>query len=63
MKSSVRGISFEISNEYGKWLVNILRPIDCKKYTWVIGSGEEYKHQNNDLTPLFPDEVSTLSQN
>lgn len=60
MGPSVRGISFEIPNEYGEWLVNILKPIDCKKYNWFIVSGEEYKLQDNDLIPLFPDDVSIL---
>ncbi|CAG7658299.1 DUF2691 family protein [Paenibacillus allorhizosphaerae] len=57
---NVRGISFLIPNEYGKWLVNILKPIDFKKYNWSIGSGEEYKYQDNDLIRLFPDDVSIL---
>ncbi|MGM0885318.1 MAG: DUF2691 family protein, partial [Bacillota bacterium] len=60
MGPSVRGISFEIPNEYGKWLVNILKPINCNKYNWFIGSGEEYKYQDNDLITLFPNNVSIL---
>ncbi|WP_165452399.1 DUF2691 family protein [Paenibacillus thalictri] len=54
MEPNVRGISFEIPNEYGQWLINILKPIDCKKYNWLIGSGEEYRLRDNDLIPLFP---------
>ncbi|MNI20855.1 hypothetical protein D3C73_743530 [compost metagenome] len=60
MGPRVRGISFEIPNEYGKWLVNILKPINCNKYKWFIGLGEEYKFQDNDLIPLFPDDVGIL---
>ncbi|RAV21517.1 DUF2691 family protein [Paenibacillus contaminans] len=56
----MRGISFEIPNEYGKWLPNILKPIDCKEYNWIIGAGEEYKLQDNDLVSLFPDDVDIL---
>lgn len=60
MGPGVRGISFEIPNEYGHWLANILKPIDCKKYNWLIGSGEEYKLRDNDLMPLFPEDVRLL---
>ncbi|GAA3412147.1 DUF2691 family protein [Paenibacillus hodogayensis] len=60
MGQNVRGISFLIPNEYDKWLFNILKPIDFKKYKWSIGSGEEYKYQDNDLIRLFSDDVSIL---
>lgn len=61
MRQRMRGISFEIPNEYGKWINIILKPIDCKKYDWLIGAGEEYKLQDNDLIPLFPDDVGILT--
>ncbi|MCD1261412.1 DUF2691 family protein [Paenibacillus athensensis] len=56
----MRGISFEIPNEYGKWLFDVLKPFDCKDYNWLVGAGEEYKWQENDLKPLFADDVDIL---
>ncbi|WP_223643477.1 DUF2691 family protein [Planococcus sp. 4-30] len=37
-----RGISFEIPNKYGRWLGEILKPIDITAFDWQIGSGESY---------------------
>lgn len=37
-----RGISFEIPNKYGRWLGEILKPIDIAALDWQIGSGELY---------------------
>ncbi|WP_282021158.1 DUF2691 family protein [Planomicrobium okeanokoites] len=37
-----RGISFEIPNKYGRWLGEILKPIDIAAFDWQIGSGESY---------------------
>jgi hypothetical protein len=55
-----RGITFEIPNEYGDWLANILKPIDCTKYNWLIGPGEEYKVVENELVSLFPANIHTV---
>jgi len=60
MRQRVRGISFEIPNEHGKWLSDILKPFNCKNYNWLVGAGEEYKWQDNDLKPLFPHDVNIL---
>ncbi|WP_342436044.1 DUF2691 family protein [Paenibacillus sp. FSL L8-0436] len=54
MEKRIRGITFEIPNEYGKWLYHILRPLDCTKYNWLIGPGEEYKSVDHELVSLFP---------
>lgn len=37
-----RGISFVIPNEYGRWLEEILKPIDIAAFEWQIESGELY---------------------
>ncbi|CAN7313634.1 DUF2691 family protein [Paenibacillus sp. LjRoot56] len=53
-----RGISFEILNEYGCFLGDILKPFDTTSFNWYIGGEESYFV--NDCTlgePLFPEEV------
>lgn len=35
-----RGISFQIPNEYGRFLNDILEPLDCALYNWLIGNGQ-----------------------
>lgn len=35
-----RGVSFQIPNEYGQVLKNILVPLDCSQYDWLIGAGQ-----------------------
>lgn len=52
-----RGISFEISNEYGNFLKEILEPIDITLYDWYIGGEESYAVENNHLEPLFLQEI------
>lgn len=37
-----RGVSFEIPNNYGNYLKDILKPIDIAAFDWQIGSGESY---------------------
>lgn len=37
-----RGISFEIPNEYGTILGEVLKPIDTTVFSWRIGNGESY---------------------
>lgn len=50
----MRGISFEIPNKYGKYLLEILDSINLREFTWRIGDGESYFINNNQLgTPLF----------
>lgn len=44
-----RGISFEIPNEYGTLLGEVLNPIDTTAYSWRIGYGESYVVVNNEL--------------
>lgn len=35
------GVRFQIPNEYGKYLAEILEPIDCTKYNWKVESSTE----------------------
>jgi hypothetical protein len=37
-----RGASFEIPNEYGKYLAEILKPIEITASNWYIGGEESY---------------------
>lgn len=55
-----RGISFEIPNEYGNFLKEILEPIDITLYDWYIGGEESYVVENNQLEPLFSQEIFGL---
>ncbi|TXC92816.1 DUF2691 family protein [Metabacillus litoralis] len=56
-----RGISFELPNEYGTFLGDVLKPIDIATYSWKIGSGESYKIKNNELNnDLFPDNKKVI---
>lgn len=45
-----RGISFELPNESGFFLADILKPIDMTAFSWRLGSGETYKVGNNEFT-------------
>ncbi|OBZ08218.1 DUF2691 family protein [Bacillus sp. FJAT-26390] len=54
----IRGISFEIPNEYGSYLAGILKPVDVAAYNWYVGGEEAYFIEDGELgRPLFPDEV------
>jgi hypothetical protein len=35
-----RGICFRIPNKYGRFIQDILGPLDCELYDWLIGSGQ-----------------------
>ncbi|MGP7816770.1 DUF2691 family protein [Niallia sp. 01092] len=50
-----RGISFEIPNEYGTFLGEVLKPIDTTAFSWRIGNGESYTVVDDGLDKeLFP---------
>ena len=52
---AVRGISFEIPNEYGKYLLEILGEIDVLAFDWKAGGGEAYVIEAGTLgSPFFP---------
>lgn len=38
----IRGISFEIPNEYGRFLEDILKPFKIDEHNWWIGGEESY---------------------
>jgi hypothetical protein len=42
-----RGLSFKIPNQYGKCLLDILQPVDCNKYNWVIDSDQSWMKNVN----------------
>ncbi|MGG0716193.1 DUF2691 family protein [Robertmurraya massiliosenegalensis] len=45
----IRGIRFEIPNQYGHFLGDVLKPIDMTEYQWKIGQGESYLIINDQL--------------
>lgn len=51
----MRGISFLIPNQYGRYLFDILESIDMKKYFWKTGGEEAYYIEGDTLGEcLFP---------
>lgn len=44
-----RGITFEIPNEYGHFAADILKPFPISSFTWLIGDGEVYITDGNQL--------------
>ncbi|CAM3474054.1 DUF2691 domain-containing protein [Paenibacillus lupini] len=53
-----RGVSFEIPNEYGKYLAEILKPIEITASNWYIGGEESYIVGDGTLNiPLFDGEI------
>lgn len=58
MPSVKRGISFKIPNTYGRFLTDMLSPIDITSYSWFVGGEESYRVKNDGLDqPLFPEET------
>ncbi|OWA33008.1 hypothetical protein B9G55_23990 [Saccharibacillus sp. O16] len=50
----IRGISFEIPNEYGRFLEDILIPFKVEEHDWWIGGEESYIIRDEKLDALFP---------
>lgn len=58
VESVKRGISFKIPNTYGRFLTDMLSPIDITSYSWFVGGEESYRVKDGDLDhPLFPEET------
>ncbi|MGG4266651.1 DUF2691 family protein [Peribacillus simplex] len=56
-----RGISFEIPNEYGTLLGEVLKPIDITVFSWRIGNGESYIVVDNELDEeLFSEDKKAI---
>ncbi|MEK3828487.1 DUF2691 family protein [Paenibacillus sp. FSL K6-1558] len=57
-----RGIQFQIPNEYGSFLGEILKPIKIADYDWFVGGEESYLVVENSLgESLFPDRVMGMA--
>ncbi|MEH7349380.1 DUF2691 family protein [Gottfriedia acidiceleris] len=57
-----RGISFEIPNQYGQFLAEILNPMNFKDFNWFIIGEESYLVVDEDLDqPLFPDNIQVIN--
>ncbi|MFP4854720.1 DUF2691 family protein, partial [Paraburkholderia sp. BR14264] len=56
-----RGMSFEIPNEYGSFLWEVLKPFEITEYVWASGGEESYIVVNEELQePLFPEEINGM---
>ncbi|AZB41779.1 DUF2691 family protein [Bacillus sp. FJAT-42376] len=56
-----RGIDFEIPNEHGRFLWEVLAPFEMTEFVWTIGHEESYIVEDNALErPLFPEEKSGM---
>lgn len=56
MQSVKRGIRFNIPNAYGRFLADMLSPVDIPAYSWFVGGEESYCVKNSALNqPLFPE--------
>ncbi|WP_028403134.1 DUF2691 family protein [Ectobacillus panaciterrae] len=57
----VRGITFEIPNDYGQHLADILKPSDITALNWLVEPEESYLVADNQLDiPFFPDEQEII---
>jgi hypothetical protein len=52
-----RGVRFKIPNQYGKFVVDVLEPVDCNKYTWYIDRNEIIVSTSDGCKELFKDQV------
>lgn len=57
----MRGVSFEIPNEYGKQLFDIFKDIDITQWHWRIGGGESYIIEDGTLGKDLFDPVQVLT--
>ncbi|QKE75684.1 DUF2691 family protein [Arthrobacter citreus] len=57
-----RGISFEIPNQYGQFLADILKPVIIKDFNWFIIGEESYLVVDENLDkPLFPENIQVIN--
>ena len=49
----MRGIKFQIPNEYDNFLFRILNGTDIENYFWIISESEVYTVQLNELFPIM----------
>ncbi|PLR71176.1 DUF2691 family protein [Bacillus sp. UMB0728] len=57
-----RGITFEIPNEYGRFLFEILLALEASSFEWVIAGEEGYFIENGELgRELFPENKMVMA--
>ncbi|PEJ59931.1 hypothetical protein CN692_03895 [Bacillus sp. AFS002410] len=57
-----RGISFEIPNQYGQFLAEILKPVYINDFNWFITGEESYLVVEEELGEhLFPEEIKVYN--
>jgi hypothetical protein len=57
----LRGITFEIQNEHGSVLGEILKPFDVAAFQWYNGAEEAYFSEQSVLEkPLFPEQTFSM---
>ena len=56
-----RGVSFEIPNEYGCFIREILKPFNAAAFSWYVGGEEAYFVNDGELgEPLFDGEIKGM---
>jgi hypothetical protein len=55
----IRGVKLYLPNEYGKFISEVLEPIDCNSYTWNLGWNEIYGIKDDKFTSedLFKESI------
>lgn len=56
----IRGVQFEIPNEYGRFLGEILKRFNVEEHNWWIGGEESYILVDGELKELFPGIVNNM---
>ncbi|MDT0162924.1 DUF2691 family protein [Bacillus sp. AG4(2022)] len=49
----IRGMTFEIPNEYGRFLFEILLALKASSFEWMIAGEEGYFIENGELAESF----------
>ncbi|WP_042475624.1 DUF2691 family protein [Bacillus ndiopicus] len=58
------GITFLIPNQWGRFLYDLLKPINLSAFHWQIGAGESYIMKDGDIGgELYPNEMSSIEGN
>ncbi|TCI33508.1 MULTISPECIES: DUF2691 family protein [unclassified Exiguobacterium] len=55
-----RGVSFKIPNNYGTYLLEILKPIELSRYMWFILGEESYTVRDDELSELLFHEPTVM---
>ena len=61
--SHKRGVLFEIPNGYGRFLLDMLKPVEPADFNWLLADGECYLVENGELSDenLFPQDPQVMT--